>query len=188
LGAVALVFLGLFVLFRMLEMAQGALMFYSIAPSSSPSVLLVLVWLPVAVAAAGGMWLIRKRQALATRWFDDTSPAVAFKPTSVLHLAFIIVGVVFVALAVSGLLSAVLGAIVWFGDEDMAPGWRGGLIDATYPLGFLVVGILLIGLSGHVSRRLWPPTASAQQDAAGTDCPTCGAVALAEICRDDVSE
>ncbi len=186
LGAVALVCVGLVVLVGALDLVQFALMMSSEAYGTAPGALsLVLFWLPVAAAVAVGLWLIRKRHALAARWFDDSPPEITVRPRDLLRVALIVLGVVFVARAIPGLLSAVANGIRfstedWGGvsESQISWVWVNGLLSIIPPLAQLVVGVLLVAYSDRLAGRLWAPgdkPAVPMADPANKVCPECGA-------------
>ena len=191
LGAIALVCIGLAVLSGALSMVQFAVLMSSgVFDSSSAPLYVVLVWLPVVAAVAAGIVLIRKRHELAARWFDDSPAPLAMEPRTVLHLAFVVIGVVLAARAIPDLLSGIAHGVN-FSTEDFGYAgsvthwswvWGDALISSVLPLAELVVGGLLVAYSGRLADRLWSPQnrlAASQSASADAACPECGATTVA---------
>jgi hypothetical protein len=167
LGSVLLACVGVLVMASSLRLVQLA-MIDSLGFSSTSRVLWVLLWVPVVAAIVVGAWLIRKRDTLAARWFDESPAVVELDATSLLRVALTIIGVVFIALAIPGFFSAVASGFTRYSYSNESGGettqvswdWINSLLSCIYPLVHLVVGVALLTVSKRLARRLWPDDAS----------------------------
>jgi hypothetical protein len=160
LGAIALTCVGVLVLVGTLDLMEFALTVSSGTFGGSGVTVLwsVLAWLAVAVTIAIGVGLVRKRHALASRWFDDSPPPVAIDPESVLRLALIILGVVQVTRAIPALVSVIPSGFEQSSDLHWSWAWGHSLLYSIAPLAHLVIGGLLLAYSQRLAHRLWTPT------------------------------
>jgi hypothetical protein len=173
LGALALRCVGLLVMVGTLRLVEIAL-WMSVGDESAPRAVALLAWGTALAQLLLGLWLMLRGGRLAARWFEDAPVSVSSAPRLLLRLAVLVVGVVFVALAIPGLCGALGSGIIVSssgGDTyetvtDLSWDWKMALVSALYPLAQLVVGVLLIVLSERLSRRLWrePVPAPTERD------------------------
>jgi uncharacterized membrane protein len=160
-----------------LGLVQTAVL-WSFEGPGSPLVVTLLAWATALAQLLVGLWLVLRSGKLATRWFDDSAMDVRPDPRTVLRLALLVVGVVFVALAVPGLCQAAVYGVVESSSGDtlgtvtqVSWDWINALHGVIYPLAQLIVGILLLAFSGRLSRRLWrwapTPVADSSDSLAG---------------------
>lgn len=176
LGTVALKCVGVLVMVGAFRLTEIALML-TLGDEGPPLVITLLAWATALAQFLVGLWLVLRGGRLAARWFDDAPVSVSSGPRVILRLALIILGVVFVALAVTGLLRAVSAAVFLTSSDflgtEVSWNWVNALLGAIYPLAQLVAGILLIAYSPRLSRRLWreapPSVAERDSDAAPQD-------------------
>ena len=161
LGTIALKCAGVLVMVGTLRVIQIAVL-WSLDGPGSPLVVTLLAWAAVLAQLLVGLWLVLRSGKLAARWFDYSPLDVRPDPRTVLRLALLVVGVVFVALAVPGLCQAAAYGVVESSSGDMSGtatqvswDWINALHGVIYPLAQLIVGVLLIAFSERLSRRLW---------------------------------
>jgi hypothetical protein len=120
-----------------------------------PSTVAFALWAIALVQVLFGLWLLLRGGRLAERWL--LAPALG--PRVILRLALVILGVVFVALAITGLAEALSSGVItiWRDYEGSLIVWQWAtvVVEATVPLTQLVVGGLLIIFSTRLSRVLW---------------------------------
>ena len=161
LGTIALKCVGVLVMVGTLRLIQTAVLWSFDGPGSS-LVVTLLAWATALAQLLVGLWLVLRSGELAARWFDDSPMDVRPDPRTVLRLALLVVGVVFVSLAVPGLCEAAAYGVVESSSGDMLGtvtqvswDWINALHGVIYPLAQLIVGVLLIAFSERLSRRLW---------------------------------
>ena len=164
LGAIALVVAGIMVMASMLSSLQNAVLWASMQYSGIGTLPQILAWIPVVAAVAIGLWLIRKRHALAARWFHDSESAIDSDPRTLLRLGLLVVGVVLVARGIPALIAGVTSGIVtgWYGNDNgtgtyTAWMWSRALTHSAGPVAELVVGALVLAYAARLADRLWGP-------------------------------
>jgi hypothetical protein len=168
LGSVLLVCTGVIVMASSLTFVQYALAFGYGYWSPTHGLFWVLFWLPTVLAIAAGVVLIRKRDSLAARWFDESPVLADLGVTSLLRLALVIVGVVFVARAIPSFFWALTSGISRYSTSNESGGettgvtwdWINALLGTIYPFVQLIVGITLVAVSKRLADRLCPDEAS----------------------------
>ncbi len=164
LGAVALKCIGVLVMVGSLRLIIPGVALLTGGEGGPPAAITVAVWTVVLAQLLVGLWLVLRGGRLARRWFDDEPVAAAPAPRIVLRLALVILGVVFVALAVADLCGAASsGVLTMWSDYEgslVAWDWPSALVAAIYPIAQLVVGVLLIVFATTLSRRLWREVSS----------------------------
>jgi len=163
LSAVAFAVVGVLVLVGALRALEFALLVsFTDQGSPAPHAVLVISWLTFAATVAIGLLVIFTRRALAARWFADSSSVIAVEPNIALRLTVIIVGVVLIASAVPGLIGAFANGVIQSSDDStglttsVSWDWVTIAVSAVTPFAQLVVGLLLLGFSRPLARRLWP--------------------------------
>lgn len=188
LGAVALKCIGVLVMVGSLRLIIPGVALLTGGEGGPPAAITVAVWAVALAQLLVGLWLVLRGGRLARRWFDDEPVAAAPAPRVVLRLALVILGVVFVALAVSGLCGAVSsGVLTMWSDYDgslVAWDWPSALVAAIYPFAQLVVGVLLIVFATTLSRRLWREVSSPVADLSP---PASAAPPLTNAAREEAS-
>jgi len=159
-----LVVAGIMVMASMFSTLQMALVLSVVPGSGLDSLSQVLTWIPVVTAVAIGLWLIRKRHALAARWFHDSESAIDSDPRTLLRLGLLVVGVVLVARGIPALIAGVTSGIVtgWYGNDNgtgtyTAWMWSRALTHSAGPVAELVVGALVLAYAARLADRLWGP-------------------------------
>jgi hypothetical protein len=160
LGAIALTCVGVLVMVATLRLIQTAVLLSS-GGVGAPLIVAVVAWLTVVAEFVVGLWLVCRRNALATRWFEESSYQITLGPRPLLRLALIVVGVVFVALAIPGLVQTIATGVVQSTGSDfegvqLSWDWGNFVPAILYPLAQLVVGALLLIFSERLARRFWP--------------------------------
>ena len=154
---------GVMVMACMLSPLQTALLLSSAGPSDEIATLTqVLSWIPVIAAVTIGLWLIRKRHALAARWFDDSESAIDFDPRTLLRLGLLVIGVALIARGIPALISGVTNGVqTWMNGSDTSYAvhtswaWTTALTSSAGPVVELVVGASLLASSTRLADRLW---------------------------------
>jgi len=159
LGVVALKCIGVLVMVGALRLVVSTVALSTGGAGRPPVAIALAEWAALLAQFLAGLWLVLRGGELARRWFDDEPLGVALGPRVVLHLALVILGAVFLALAVAGLCGAAAAGVhlIRRGGEGPLVTWEWSrtLVAAVYPLVQLVVGILLIVCAAPLSRRLW---------------------------------
>jgi len=186
-GVVAIVFAGLLALVEVPGLLSGITAVYR-DPSDfaiSRGVMLALEALPLVVALCTAVVLVRFREDLAARWFDDGMPETAVGPVSLLQIGVVLSAVFVLMTSVPNAILAVVYGIAqveWMQGDFASSGmsgaylWLTSLGAAVAPIAQVVIAIIVILKAGDLSRwlmRLRPvvePTPVEQ-----SACPNCGA-------------
>ena len=167
------------VMASMLSLLQMALVLSVVPGSGLDTLSQALMWIPIVAAVAVGLWLIRKRHALAARWFDESEATIDSDPRTLLRLGLLVIGAVLIARGIPALIAGVTSGVVtgWYGSDNgtgtyTAWMWSRALTSSAGPVVELVVGALLLAYATRLAGRLWGPrgqVASAQAAASTAD-------------------
>jgi hypothetical protein len=156
---IALKCIGVVVMIAALRFVVAALVLTSLDGVGQPVSIAFALWAIALAQVLFGLWLLLRAGRLAERWLPDTPLAPALAPRVILRLALVILGVVFVALAITGLAEAFSSGVItiWRDYEGSLIVWQWAavVVEAAAPLTQLVVGGLLIAFSTRLSRVLW---------------------------------
>jgi hypothetical protein len=157
--AIALKCIGVVVMIAALRFAVTALVLTSLDGAGPPATIALVLWAIFLVQVLFGLWLLLRGGRLAERWLPDTPLAPALGPRVIVRLSLVILGVVFVALAITGLVEALSSGVItiWRDYEGSLIVWQWAAVavEAAAPLAQLVAGGLLIAFSTRLSRVLW---------------------------------
>jgi hypothetical protein len=165
LGTIALVCVGLVIVALTVAPLEIALLVtFGDAGFSDSVVSRILAWVPIVAAIVIGLWLIRSRDRLAVRWFDDSPADLRADSRGLLRLAVLVVGIVLIARGIPSLVSGLASGVqTWsessggFSETHLSWVWGQALFSSAAPFVELVVGALLIAYSARIAGRLWAP-------------------------------
>jgi len=137
--------------------------------------------LPAVAAIAIGFVLIAFRMGLANRWFEDGEVSTSVDAQSLLRLTLVATGVWALASAIPMLLGSIMTAFAFgAGGYSQAAGVVQPFLDvaprALPQILQIATGVLLIGYSRPLARRLWQGRATAAETPVRSPavCPSCG--------------
>jgi hypothetical protein len=137
--------------------------------------------LPAVAALAIGSILIAFRMGLANRWFEDGEISTTVDAQSLLRVTLLATGVWALASAIPMLLGSLMTAFAFgAGGYSQAAGVAQPFLDvaprALPQLLQIAAGVLLIGYSRPLARRLWQGRARADETTVSSSsvCPSCG--------------
>jgi hypothetical protein len=157
---IALKCIGVVVMIATLRFVVTAIVLTSGDDVWPPATIVYALWAIALAQFFFGLWLLLRAGRHTERWLDDAPLAPTLKPRVILRLALIILGVVLIALAITGFVEALSSGVItiWggdYGDSLVVWQWAAVLVGAAAPLAQLVVGGLLIAFSTRLSRALW---------------------------------
>jgi len=186
-GVAAIVFAGLLALVEVPGLLSGITAVYR-DPSDfaiSRGAMLALETLPLVVALGTAVALIRFRENLAARWFDEGIPETAVGPVSLLQIGVVLSAVFVLMTSVPEAILAVVYGIAqvgWMQGDLASTGmsgaslWLTALGVAVAPIAQVAIAVIVILRAGELSRwlmRLRPVVEPAP--VAQSACPNCGA-------------
>jgi hypothetical protein len=187
LGVVAIVAVGLLSVLEamaLLRLSITTLLEMYGRPRFAAVLAFLLSLLPFMGSLVLGAFLITNRQQLAERWFQDADIGISLDAVSLLRLALIVIGVIWVIDSILSVLKSVAGLIIQAASGRlMAETWGlttrdlgAFLQDLVVPLIVLGIGALLLARSQPLASYLWVgrKVVVEPEEPALPKCPACG--------------
>jgi len=184
-GAVALTLMGLFIITQALTfmITTASFIFAPFEQFSAGMLMSLAVYvLGVAMVVGLGAFLIARRDALATRWFDDSEAAIALDALSLLRVGLIVIGISLALHSIPQLLGAasgVYGYVTQGSYGQFGPVYTSADLVAQIAaaLGALVefaAGLVFLARSQPVAEWLWARSQTGSRMRSEDTCPACG--------------